>query len=142
MHVVLVIGWCLAGHQASFLFSQILSKLCAAIGQDAFDSLYRTSRDTPWNVFSVAGHLCITTTSVVLHSLLLFVQVVSLNVAINSHSNALLTLLVSNNFIELKGSVFKKFGPENLLQISCSGASFGRCVACAVLFVVFFVFCT
>ena len=37
-----------------------------------------------------------------LHSLLEFVQVVALNVAINSHSHALLTLMVSNNFIELK----------------------------------------
>jgi hypothetical protein len=36
------------------------------------------------------------------HSLVLFIQLVSLNVAINSRSNALLTLLISNNFVELK----------------------------------------
>ena len=57
----------------------------------------------------------------VIHSLVLFYQVVTLNVAINSHNNALLTLLVSNQFVELKGSVFKKFEKENLFQISCSG---------------------
>lgn len=43
-----------------------------------------------------------------------------MNVAINSHNNALLTLLISNQFVELKGSVFKKFEKENLFQISCS----------------------
>ena len=37
-----------------------------------------------------------------IHSMVLFIQLVSLNVAINSRSNALLTLLVSNNFVELK----------------------------------------
>lgn len=42
----------------------------------------------------------------------------SLNVAANSYSNALLTLLLSNQFAELKGSVFKKFEREGLFQIS------------------------
>ncbi|CAG8506299.1 498_t:CDS:10 [Dentiscutata erythropus] len=42
------------------------------------------------------------------------------NAAINSYSNALLTLLLSNQFIEIKGSVFKRFEKENLFQLSCS----------------------
>ena len=29
--------------------------------------------------------------------------------------------MMSNNFVELKGSVFKKFEINNLFQISCSG---------------------
>lgn len=37
-----------------------------------------------------------------LHSLLLFAQVVTTNVAINSSNTSLLTLLISNNFAELK----------------------------------------
>jgi hypothetical protein len=82
--------------------------------------------------------------------MVLFVQLVSLNVAINSRSNALLTLLISNNFVELKvlplrapcyspstlltwcplvhmcvcvvqATVFKKLDESNLFQISCSG---------------------
>ena len=32
---------------------------------------------------------------------------------------ALLTLLISNNFAEIKGSVFKKFDKQNLFQLSC-----------------------
>lgn len=41
--------------------------------------------------------------------------------AVNSFSTALLTLLVSNQFVELKSAVFKKFGKENLFQLSCTG---------------------
>ena len=48
-------------------------------------------------------------------------QMISLNVAINSYDHALLTLLVSNQFVEIKGSVFKKFEKDNLFQITCAG---------------------
>ncbi|KAI9340940.1 eukaryotic membrane protein family-domain-containing protein [Obelidium mucronatum] len=51
---------------------------------------------------------------------LLYVFSWPLNVAINSYNNALLSLLLSNQFIEIKGSVFKKFERENLFQLSCS----------------------
>lgn len=37
------------------------------------------------------------------HALVYFYQLVSLNVAVNSYDNALLTLLVSNQFVEIKG---------------------------------------
>jgi hypothetical protein len=57
----------------------------------------------------------------VAHALVLFYQLVTLNVAINSYSNALLTLLLSNQFVEIKGSVFKKFEKENLFQLTCAG---------------------
>ena len=50
-------------------------------------------------------------------------QMISLNVAVNSYDNALLTLLVSNQFVEIKGSVFKKFEKDNLFQITCAGTS-------------------
>lgn len=59
-----------------------------------------------------------------IHTLVLIYQIIALNVAINSHSNALLTLLLSNQFVELKSSVFKKFEKENLFQLSCSGFAF------------------
>ena len=48
-------------------------------------------------------------------------MVLTLNVAINSFNNALLTLLLSNQFVEIKGSVFKRFEKENLFQLACSG---------------------
>jgi Eukaryotic membrane protein family len=48
-------------------------------------------------------------------------QLLALNVAVNSYDHALLTLLVSNQFVEIKGSVFKKFEKDNLFQITCAG---------------------
>ncbi|KAK3044350.1 hypothetical protein LTS18_001509, partial [Coniosporium uncinatum] len=56
----------------------------------------------------------------VMHSVALFYQVITLNVAVNSYSNALLTLLMSNQFVEIKGTVFKKFEKENLFQLTCA----------------------
>lgn len=55
-----------------------------------------------------------------LHSLLLLIWVVTLNVAINTKNNALITLLIANNFVELKSSVFKSYKIQNMFQIACS----------------------
>ena len=51
------------------------------------------------------------------HAYPLATQSVALNVAINSHSTILITLLISNNFVELKSNVFKKCEQENLFQV-------------------------
>jgi len=40
----------------------------------------------------------------------------TLNVAFNSHAQSLITIMMSNNFVEVKGAVFK----PNLFQMSCS----------------------
>lgn len=60
---------------------------------------------------------------VFLHSTVMIYQVVTLQVAMHSSNNALLTMLVSNNFVELKGSVFKKFEEGNLFQITAADMS-------------------
>jgi Eukaryotic membrane protein family len=56
----------------------------------------------------------------VIHAAALLYQVITLNVAVNSYSNALLTLLMSNQFVEIKGAVFKKVEKENLFQLTCA----------------------
>jgi hypothetical protein len=56
----------------------------------------------------------------VIHAAALFYQVITLNVAVNSYSNALLTLLMSNQFVEIKSSVFKKIEKDNLFQLTCA----------------------
>jgi len=56
----------------------------------------------------------------VTHATALFCQVVTLNVAVNSYSNALLTLLLSNQFVEIKSTVFKKIEKDNLFQLTCA----------------------
>ncbi|CAI6559908.1 AKR_HP2_G0016060.mRNA.1.CDS.1 [Saccharomyces cerevisiae] len=43
---------------------------------------------------------------------------ISLNIAVNSYSNALLTLLLSMQFAEIKSSVLKKFDKEGFFQIT------------------------
>lgn len=63
------------------------------------------------------------------HAFVMLLQMVTLNVAIHS-SNALLTLLISNQFVELKGAVFKRFEAGNLLQCACAGAQRARSRAC------------
>jgi hypothetical protein len=60
---------------------------------------------------------------IVAHTLVMLYQTIALNVAVNSYDHALLTLLVSNQFVEIKGSVFKKFEKDNLFQITCAGMS-------------------
>ena len=40
--------------------------------------------------------------------------------AVNSYSNALITLLISNQFVEIKSTVFKRFEKENLFQLTCA----------------------
>lgn len=56
----------------------------------------------------------------VVHAAALFYQVITLNVAVNSYSNALLTLLMSNQFVEVKSTVFKKFEKDNIFQLTCA----------------------
>lgn len=116
-----------------FNILEIFDKLLASFGQDVLDGLYRATVQhanslvglrwihEPWKVATVIMHVVIAALYVVVHSILQFLQIVCINVAINSHGNALFTLLISNNFMELKSSVFKKFAPENLFQISASG---------------------
>lgn len=66
------------------------------------------------------GMFCLALAYNCAHAITLFYQVITLNVAVNSYSNALLTLLMSNQFVEIKGSVFKKFEKENMFQLTCA----------------------
>ena len=131
---------------------EIFDKLCASFGQarrrrrrrrlhhhtltlhlhhlqDILDALFATARKTPSAtrkravVAAVAVDFAIAFVYISVHTLILLIQSVALNVAVNSNNNVLLTLLVSNNFVELKGSVFKKCEKQNLFQISCAAAA-------------------
>ena len=104
---------------------EVCDRLFSAIGQDVLECLF--SREAlerkpdghskilrPFWLFTLA--LAYT----VIHSTALFYQVITLNVAVNSYSNALIALLLSNQFVEIKGTVFKKFEKENLFQLTCA----------------------
>ena len=104
---------------------EVCDKLFSAIGQDVLECLFskealerkadgRSKVWRPFWLFILA--LCYN----LIHSTALFYQVITLNVAVNSYSNALLTLLMSNQFVEIKSTVFKKFEKENLFQLTCA----------------------
>jgi len=105
-----------------YLFFNLLEvgdRLLSSFGQDILDALNWTVADSK-QIGPVIGHLLAAICYVFLHSILVLLQATALNVAFNSHNKALLTILISNNAVELKGSVFKKFEKTNLFQMSCS----------------------
>ncbi|KAJ7925277.1 eukaryotic membrane protein family-domain-containing protein [Mycena leptocephala] len=107
---------------------EIGDRLCASIGQDILDCLFSRSTLEPLSHrIPVTAHtfrpllfFVLATLYTVMHSLVMVYQLIALNVAVNSYDHALLTLLVSNQFVEIKGSVFKKFEKDNLFQITCA----------------------
>ncbi|XP_059488235.1 protein TAPT1 homolog [Neocloeon triangulifer] len=102
---------------------EVGDRLFSAFGQDTIDALLWTAtepRGRKREHFGLVPHLLFAAIYVFLHSLLVLFQATTLNVAINSSNKALLTIMMSNNFVELKGSVFKKFDKNNLFQVACS----------------------
>lgn len=104
---------------------EVCDRLLSAVGQDVLECLF--SRETldrnpdgRSKVLRPLGMFTLALLYTVAHATALFYQVITLNVAVNSYSNALLTLLMSNQFVEIKGTVFKKFEKENLFQITCA----------------------
>ncbi|KAL8372519.1 hypothetical protein RB595_002039 [Gaeumannomyces hyphopodioides] len=104
---------------------EVGDRLLSSLGQDIFECLFSTevlARDhlgrskvlVPFGMFLLAlvYNTC--------HAVTLFYQVITLNVAVNSYNNALLTLLISNQFVEIKSAVFKRFEKENVFQLTCA----------------------
>lgn len=56
----------------------------------------------------------------VFHSLVLMWQLVTINLASNSYSNALLSFILTNQFGEIKSAVFKRVDPDALFQLTCA----------------------
>merc|ERR1712129_183040 len=65
-------------------------------------------------------NLCIYVVYNIAHSLLLYGHLITLNAAMNSPNHTLITILVADNFYELKSNVFKKYGIQNVFQMACS----------------------
>ncbi|SYW78091.1 uncharacterized protein UBRO2_02283 [Ustilago bromivora] len=104
---------------------EIADRLCCSFGQDLLDSLFSRStlarrKNGKQPYLRPIGFFLLSLCYVLAHTLVLFYQLVTLNVAINSYDNALLTLLLSNQFVEIKSSVFKKFEKENVFQMTCA----------------------
>ena len=104
---------------------EVFDRLFSALGQDVLECLF--SKETlernehgRSKIIRPLWMFLLALVYNVVHATALFYQVVTLNVAVNSYSNALLTLLMSNQFVEIKGTVFKKFDKENLFQLTCA----------------------
>ncbi|KAH8601086.1 eukaryotic membrane protein family-domain-containing protein [Bisporella sp. PMI_857] len=104
---------------------EVFDKLFSALGQDIFECLFSDETlerdpDGRSRILRPLGMFVLGLIYNVIHATSLFCQIITLNVAINSHSNALLTLLLSNQFVEIKSAVFKKFEKDNLFQMTCA----------------------
>ncbi|BEI80187.1 hypothetical protein CcaverHIS002_0107160 [Cutaneotrichosporon cavernicola] len=112
---------------------EIGDRLCCAFGQDVLDTLF--ARDTLDSLTYIdqrkgkrrkrervrpAFFFFLSLGYVLIHTIIFFYMLIALNVAINSYDYTLISLLISNQFVEIKGSVFKKFEKENLFQIMCA----------------------
>mmetsp|Transcript_2060 Transcript_2060/g.3999 ORF Transcript_2060/g.3999 Transcript_2060/m.3999 type:complete len:316 (+) Transcript_2060:2-949(+) len=72
-----------------------------------------------------------------LHAMFMCVQIVTLNVSVNSNDKTLLVILISSQFVELKSMCFKKFGHKNLFQLAMSDVveRFEMCVFMIILII-------
>ncbi|CAF0727605.1 unnamed protein product [Brachionus calyciflorus] len=103
-----------------FNMLEVADRLLSSIGQDVLDALYCTVTEPKRSYLLTFRHMLIAVIYMFCHSIVFLCLSTALNVAFNSHNNALLTIMMSNNFVELKGSVFKKFDKSNIYQMACS----------------------
>jgi len=104
---------------------EVCDRLFSAIGQDVLECLFSREAlerkpDGHSKILRPFWLFVLALVYTVIHTTALFCQVITLNVAVNSYSNALITLLLSNQFVEVKSTVFKKFEKENLFQLTCA----------------------
>ncbi|XP_037422244.1 protein POLLEN DEFECTIVE IN GUIDANCE 1-like [Triticum dicoccoides] len=101
---------------------EIFDKLCQSFGEDVLQVLFNSAEglstcSTDRVTFELLRFLldgAIAVLAFVVHSFVLLAQAITLSTCIIAHNNALLALLVSNNFAEIKSNVFKKVSKENL----------------------------
>ncbi|XP_072991584.1 protein POLLEN DEFECTIVE IN GUIDANCE 1-like [Typha latifolia] len=101
---------------------EIFDKLCQSFGEDVLQVLFNSaeglancSQDSlTFELMRFIFDEAIAVIAFVVHSFVLLVQAITLSTCIIAHNNALLALLVSNNFAEIKSNVFKRVSKENL----------------------------
>lgn len=101
---------------------EVADKMLASLGQSLLNVLlskksYRHMRKQ--QILLVALSLCY----LGCHCVVLLYQTIALNVAVNSYSNSLVTLLLSLQFAEIKSAVFKKFDKEGLFQLTLADSA-------------------
>ncbi|KAI3378915.1 hypothetical protein SNEBB_007378 [Seison nebaliae] len=103
-----------------FNMLEIGDRLLCNVGQDILDTLFWFIRYEHFSTISFVFHFILTTFYVIIHSLIILVQTTTLQVAFHSYNSSLISILISNNFIEIKGSVFKKMDQVNLFKLAAN----------------------
>lgn len=99
-----------------FNFINVLDRLCSMFGGDFYAAAIETSREKSLRQSIADIVLCVVYT--VLHVAVLYGQIVTLNVAVNSNQAELIVILTSSNFSEVKGGVLKRFSIINVFQVA------------------------
>lgn len=89
----------------------IIEHLLSSFGEDCNESLFKSITIINLLIYIFYN---------ILHSILLYGHLITLNAAMNSPNNTLITILVADNFYELKSNIFKKYQIENLFQMLCN----------------------
>ncbi|KAK3012090.1 hypothetical protein RJ639_012723 [Escallonia herrerae] len=99
---------------------EIFDKLCQSFGGDVLQTLFNTADGLAncspenmryWLWRFISDEALAVASSDILYQLL---SSITLSTCIVAHNNALLALLVSNNFSEIKSNVFKRFSKDNV----------------------------
>uniref|UniRef100_A0A6T0X384 Uncharacterized protein n=1 Tax=Alexandrium monilatum TaxID=311494 RepID=A0A6T0X384_9DINO len=100
-----------------FNMLEMFERWCRSVGVDMFDMVIASVRH-PWGSFLVK--YAATLVYCFVHSTMHLVRVLLLNVAINTSSNAVFLIIVTNNFGEIKSTVFKRYEAKSLFPIITS----------------------
>ena len=110
-----------------FNMLEVIEKLMTSLGQDIYKAVYRfctrfgrNEIENKYFLLFAIFYVLVFAGFSIFHGFLILCQAVTLNIAMNSHNMALLTIMISNQFVELKGNVFRKFEEANLFQLACS----------------------
>ncbi|XP_039145362.1 protein POLLEN DEFECTIVE IN GUIDANCE 1 [Dioscorea cayenensis subsp. rotundata] len=104
---------------------EIFDKLCQSFGEDVLQVLFSSaeglanssSDNMTFELMRFILDETIAIIAFIVHSFILLAQAVTLSTCIVAHNNALLALLVSNNFAEIKSNVFKRVSKDNLRSL-------------------------
>jgi hypothetical protein len=104
---------------------EVFDRLLGSFGQDALQYLHAATRrasdqSAPQYLRKIVFAFAVAAIYVAIHSSVYFIHIATLTVAVNTADKALITVLIINNFAEIKSFAFKKFDKEALFIMSCS----------------------
>jgi len=100
-----------------FNMLEMFERWCRSFGVDLFDMLMASVRH-PWSY--LLPRYIVTLVYCCVHTTMHFLRVLLLNSAINTSSSAVWLIIVTNNFGEIKSTVFKRYDAKSLFPIVTS----------------------